>query len=284
MSALTKANLAIASLCIIGCVQACSGERTHRTSRAETTPVSNAIPTSDQSVSSGKDKDSDRSASGSEAKPKPTPGTDSYKPGDFVNSSIIPAEDIDFDTASQVRNLVRRGNSILDLHQLRFYGEKITKKDLKPLSSPLALNTIRKLNMMNLDLTDDDLEVIKDLKLVKLDLYKNPVKNLKYIKGMQKLTWLNLGNTGIDAAGMQTLSSLRHLQYLNLGGTRIADSDLPCLYGLSNLKTLNLFMSKVSPAAAQSLRAKLPKCRVDTEFVPDADGKKRKDAERDFYL
>ena len=126
--------------------------------------------------------------------------------------------------------------------------------------------------------------MIKDLKLIKLDLYKDPVKNLKFMTGMKDLAWLRVGHTDIDSSGMQVLSLMHNLKFLDLSNTLIKDQDLRYLYGLNNLKKLDLFLCKLSPTAVQKLAAKLPQCDVDTSGKVDPNEKKHKDAERDFYF
>ncbi len=264
----------------MGCVQACSNEKTQTAS----TPVENARASASNAEATQKSITDRPLASHEEPKKQPDRDDYNYKAGDYLHSELIPATETDFDAAGEIRNVVRRRNPTMDLHHLRFYGEKITKKDLEPLRSPDAVGSIKNLLVVNLDLTDDDLDAIKELRLVKLDLYKDPVKHLDFLKGMKDLAWLRVGHTDIDSSGMQVLSSLHNLKMIDLSNTPIEDQDLRYLYGLNNLKYVDLFLCKLSPAAVQKLASKLPHCKIDTIGGIDPNEKKHKDAERDFFF
>ncbi len=241
---ITKIKFTLTTLCISGCLLGCSSNQTNAvkpdpsphcvqdmlptlkdtpirldalpTSKI-TPPICEAPPLSRDAQSSSKD-------------------SYSYKVGDYVHSQLFPAQEKDFDVPAEIRSVLTRRNPTLDLKHVGFYVDKLTRQDLEPLNSPEAIRTIKNLNIQCLKLTDYDLDVIKDLRLERLDLYRDPVRTLSFLKGMKTLTMLIVGKTNVDSTGMQVISTLPSLTELNLIGTPLTDSDLHYLYGLHHLK------------------------------------------------
>jgi uncharacterized membrane protein len=110
------------------------------------------------------------------------------------------------------------------------------------------------------------------------------------LAGKDQITWLNLGEAGIDdnllvfigqlpllsrlrlernpisSAGVEHLRALQHLESLNLYATAIDDQALEILAELPALRRLYLWQTQVSEAGVEKLRRKRPELDIDTGF------------------
>jgi hypothetical protein len=62
---------------------------------------------------------------------------------------------------------------------------------------------------------------------------------------------------------LQNLSKLKHLQYLNLVNTHISNAGLETLKEIKSLKKVYLWQSKVNLVGVESLRKALPNCEIN---------------------
>jgi uncharacterized membrane protein len=88
------------------------------------------------------------------------------------------------------------------------------------------------LNLAGTQLTDDDLELISQLKnLRKLRIENNSIsdKGLISLEGLEYLESLNLYGTGISDAGLGSLAKLKELKELYIGQTRVSGQGIKSL-------------------------------------------------------
>lgn len=110
------------------------------------------------------------------------------------------------------------------------------------------------------------------------------------LEAQDQITWLNLGDTGIQDgdleiigqlpqltrlrleknpisdAGLRSLKDLNHLESLNLYGTKVTDASMDLIAGLPALKKIYLWQTEVSQAGIESLQTKRPELMIDTGF------------------
>jgi hypothetical protein len=85
---------------------------------------------------------------------------------------------------------------------------------------------------------------------------------LAQLKSFTQLRRLHLERTAVEGRTLAELSELPKLMYLNLCATQVSDEALPSLASLASLRQLYLFGSRVTPAGAEALRAKMPACEI----------------------
>ncbi len=88
------------------------------------------------------------------------------------------------------------------------------------------------LNLASTQLTDEDLQIIGQLKnLRKLHLEHNPIsdKSLMNLEGLGYLEYLNLYGTGVSDFGLSSLAKLKDLNELYLGQTRVTEEGIKSL-------------------------------------------------------
>lgn len=95
---------------------------------------------------------------------------------------------------------------------------------------------------------------------------------LAYLKGLTKLSDLNLFGTQVTDAGLAHLKGLTELSELNLLGTWVTDIGLAHLKRLTNLSSLNLTNTQVTDAGLAHLKGltKLSSLNLNVTFVTDA--------------
>jgi Leucine-rich repeat (LRR) protein len=79
---------------------------------------------------------------------------------------------------------------------------------------------------------------------------------------MANLKKLDLSQTQIGDAAMDSVAKLEGLEWLNLYGTQVTDAGIMTLKGLGNLKKIYLWQSKATPEGAKALQAELPGLEV----------------------
>jgi Leucine-rich repeat (LRR) protein len=113
-------------------------------------------------------------------------------------------------------------------------------------------------------LTDDCLVHLKGLKkLSVLDLNNNRFTDdgIGHLRNLTKLRTLILEGTEITDKGLEALRGMSELEQLDLSGTNVTDSGMRHLAGLSQLRYLDLSATQVSDKGLQQLKA-LPNCQV----------------------
>lgn len=93
-------------------------------------------------------------------------------------------------------------------------------------------------------------------------------RGLRALVRATSLARLSLWGTRVSDAGLACLAALPHLTELDLGNTAVTDGAIPVLASLP-LRRLSLTDSLVTPSGLQSLRTRLPGCRVEPH-VPQA--------------
>lgn len=79
---------------------------------------------------------------------------------------------------------------------------------------------------------------------------------------MTNLKELDLNQTAITDAGLDTVSRLEHLEWLNLYGTAVTDAGIAKLKTLTKLKKLYLWNSQATSAGAEALENELPELEI----------------------
>ena len=87
-------------------------------------------------------------------------------------------------------------------------------------------------------------------------------KGLSHLRGLVRLSMLDLTGNQITDAGLQDLASLERLEYLTLRGTAVTDAGIQRLAGLQKLILLNVQDTHVTAEGAAALRRLLPNCQI----------------------
>lgn len=170
----------------------------------------------------------------------------------------------DFSVRDTILHSMHQKNPRLDLQNLRYYNRKVKRGDLLALQGSEASH-ITNLVIKDLQLDDADIEPISKMKLQKLNLSYNPVRDLHAIRNMNSLVELTLDYSQVNRDGLKVAATLPNLTALRVSGTTIFDADLPLLYSLKRLEELGLSECKnVSPAGVAKIRQVLPGCTVQT--------------------
>ena len=126
----------------------------------------------------------------------------------------------------------------------------------------LAVN----LGIVGKQATDEDLALVKGLpKVTQLDLHNTAVTDagLAGVAGLTSVTHLHLNGTAVTDAGLKHLKGLAALEYLNLYNTGVTDDGVKQLADLKKLKKLYLWQTKVTPDGAKALKSALPDVLVN---------------------
>jgi uncharacterized membrane protein len=170
-------------------------------------------------------------------------------------------------------------------------GPAILALDVKP-ADPTAIESVRRLGVSVSPLSDGTsfLEVhctnvgsrFGDREFEALELLAEQVtwlnlsgtaitdEGLSRVGRFRHVTRLHLDRTSVSDAGLAHLAALEHLEYLNLYGTAVTDDGLRHLSGLNQLRTLYLWQTAATPAAADRLKADLPRVEIDLGVRPAA--------------
>lgn len=110
--------------------------------------------------------------------------------------------------------------------------------------------------------TDKDLEMIKCFNpvLIGLNSAKITDAGLAHVKGMKRLSELDLNFTAVTDAGLAHLSQL-NLGYLGLAGTNVTDAGLQHVRPIKSIYMLGLSRTKITDAGLANL-ADMPKIRT----------------------
>jgi tetratricopeptide (TPR) repeat protein len=176
-------------------------------------------------------------------------------------ADILPS----FETVHAVQtitSMVKKHHPLLDLRNLRNYLQGIHKQDLEPLSTPEAVEYTRELILSKLDLTDDDLEPVSHMKLERLTLDGNKIKDLRVIDNMTSLKRLFVHSMPLTPVAYTRIGRLRNLRVLDISSTPVSDADLGQLSKLQNLVRLNIENCKVTYPAIIKLQKALVACEV----------------------
>lgn len=105
-----------------------------------------------------------------------------------------------------------------------------------------------------------DIPSLVDLNIAKLNLKDDDLKKIAELKNLQRL---HLENNPIGDAGLAHIKGLVNLEYLNLYNTQVGDGSIDHLKGFSNLAALYLWQSKVTDEGAEKLNAALPDTMIN---------------------
>lgn len=86
---------------------------------------------------------------------------------------------------------------------------------------------------------------------------------LQSLQSASNLRRLYLQNTGITDAALESLAGLQHLRYLNLYGTSVSDAGLVHLQQLAALERLFLWQTAVTEQGADTLRQAVPEVDIN---------------------
>lgn len=158
-----------------------------------------------------------------------------------------------------------------DCHRLTFLAlwgaNQVTEAGLANFA---GVKNLRFLNLDEVGVTDSGLAHFHQCTQLQRLLLKNgriSDAGLAPFADCRDLTELDLnGAKQITAAGLENFLSLSHLQTLGLAETQLTDAFLERLAGIASLKSLNVRGTAVSLPAIEKLHARLPRCRIESEF------------------
>jgi hypothetical protein len=175
------------------------------------------------------------------------------------------------------------------LDELNLNGTKVSAEGI--VSFVKGRTRLRRLELMDIPLRDDDLAALKeltDLRVLSLRGTRVTDKGAVNLKAFTKLRTLNLSTqeglitdaalphlesltelkdldldrTGITDAGLEQLKPLRKLRSLQVAFTAVGDDGLQHLAALSELKEVNARGTKVTQAGVDKLKQRLPEIKV----------------------
>ena len=96
--------------------------------------------------------------------------------------------------------------------------------------------------------------------LIKLSLSRTNLANedLRKLKQLQSIEYLDLSRTSVGDEGMAYIAELPKLSYLNLRDTNVSDESIEQLSRLGNLKQVYLWGSEFTQSGAMALQERLP--------------------------
>jgi hypothetical protein len=136
------------------------------------------------------------------------------------------------------------------------HGNIRDAEEQAPKTSP-ERKPVAMVNLLDSDVTDNDLESLKGLTGLQQLLIDNTQisdNGLEHVKDITSLRVLTLSNTAVTDDGLTHLAGLTDLSMLYLGGTKITDAGLVSLRGLSNLQVLNLGYTQIGDAGLEHLK------------------------------
>jgi Leucine-rich repeat (LRR) protein len=113
--------------------------------------------------------------------------------------------------------------------------------DRRDVACLVGLESLRRLDLSNIAVTDGDLLSIRSL---------------------QTMENLNLANSNISDAGMNSVKELQRLRVLDVTNCRISDKGLMCLHNLEHIELLYVHGTNVSVQGKQLLSQRIPGVRI----------------------
>lgn len=121
--------------------------------------------------------------------------------------------------------------------------------------------------LRGLPLSDDGLKaLLTNVKLVGLDVSGSDISDrglLEFANVRPQLRLLDLSFTRTSDEGLKALASQSELRHISLINCRVTDNGIASLTHLSQLREVYLRKTSISSQAAEQLRRKIPKCRVE---------------------
>ncbi len=140
------------------------------------------------------------------------------------------------------------------------FGQKLTGDDLKKLVAEMKKQSIPGLLVGEMELTDDDLGVLKQVTGLRTLLLRGGAirisgDGLKHLKGLRSLSTLALDGTALADADLKEMEELKSLRRLHLGGSRIGDKGMAHLREMKKLRALRLTWTAVTGKGLAELRS-----------------------------
>jgi len=162
----------------------------------------------------------------------------------------------------QATNLSLEGLTSLEALSLRGHGTV----PATVLESIRGYSPLRELDLGFTNVTDEDLEKLKDLaELRRLVLTGTAISDAgcAHLGKLTKLEELELSGTSISNDGLRSLRELQGLRRLGLDDTSIDAAGLAELSHLPKLASLSLIGTQVTDDALKNLAEHLPNCRIE---------------------
>ncbi len=122
-------------------------------------------------------------------------------------------------------------------------------------------------------LTREKLEALLKIKeqITWLDLGETGLQDswITTLQQLTNLTRLNLDNTAIADAGITQLGDLEHLESINLHTTNLSDAGLKLLAKQSSIKRIYAWQTKVTQQVVDSIRNENPSLVIDMGIAPN---------------
>jgi hypothetical protein len=116
---------------------------------------------------------------------------------------------------------------------------------------------------------DKEMELLKPLaaNITELDLSDTKITDaaMETVATFQRLTRLNISNTGVSDTGLASLKTLTSLDYFAAHSTGVSDAGLETLKSLRKLKNVYLWKTRVSSSSADALQKSLPGSVISVE-------------------
>lgn len=121
--------------------------------------------------------------------------------------------------------------------------------------------TILMMDFNGIDVTDDDLAILKDVDpFPRLNLTDTQITDagLVHIRDLESVFVLDLSGTQVTDNGLEQLKGMADLRHLLLSNTQVTDAGLVHLEGLGQLQVLKLEGTQVTEEGLASLQQTLP--------------------------
>lgn len=182
-------------------------------------------------------------------------GVAAVKDTSVVLIDLIEGKNVDSDLLRQIRGL----GTVATLHLPGYVRDE-------HLEAIKGMQGLRILRVGTSQITDAGLlhlTTLPDLDTLEVNGCKLTDAGMEALNQMPRLTWLDVSNTGISDKGLLAWKKPANLRLLRASfNPKLTDAALGGLVDLSDPQVLEFAGTKVTPAGAETLRQRFPRCSV----------------------
>ena len=182
-------------------------------------------------------------------------GVAAVKDTSVVLIDLIEGKNVDSDLLRQIRSL----GTVATLHLPGY----VRDEHLEAIKGMQALRILRVGTSQITDAGLLHLTTLPDLDTLEINGCKLTDAGMEAMNQMPRLTWLDVSRTGISDKGLLAWKKPANLRLLRASfNPKITDAALGGLVDLSDPQVLEFAGTKVTPAGAETLRQRFPRCSV----------------------